>query len=99
MRSIEPFVIGAQAELDGYYAQMREFSSVEVTEILMALAAFSARASEIRSVLVRNENRRAQTFRTKEIEPFLEEVDRQFKTWSRLISVRQQEWDISKGAM
>lgn len=91
--------MASQAELDGYYALMREFSGADMTEILMGLAAFSARASEIRTVLVREENRRAQSFRTKELDPFLEEVDRQFKVWSRLQAVRDMEFRASGGGI
>lgn len=86
-----------QQEFDSYYVAMRQFSDLDVTEIFMAIAAFSARACEIRSNLGRNESRRAAAFRTREIDPFLEACEFQFKVWSRLQSVRQMEVDLSRG--
>lgn len=70
---------------------------MDVGEILRALAAMSGRASEVRCHLMRTESRRGQGFRTRELDPFIEELDRQFKIWSRYHAVLQQEWDMSKG--
>src|SRR4051812_39893942 len=78
-------------ELDGYYGEMKDFAGCEPDEIFMKLAGWSARASEIRSQLVRQEGRRAQALRTREVEPFLDEIDRQFRLHSRVQAVR--EWD------
>lgn len=84
-------------EFDSYYQQMHLFREMEIDEILMALSAFSARASEIRSQLVRVDTRLHTAFRTKEVDPFLEEVDRQFKLWSRVQSVRDMDFRLSGG--
>lgn len=78
-------------ELDAYYGVMREFAQMDVTDVLMALSSFSARAAEMRSYLVRRDDRRANALRTKEIDPFLEEVERQFRIHSRLQAVRELE--------
>lgn len=91
------FIADVQVELDGYYVEMKQFLSMEPTEIYMKLAAWSARASEIRSRLVRQESRKAQAFRTREVDPFIDECDRQFKIYSRIQSCRQQEWDMQRG--
>ena len=85
-------------ELDGYYTQMREFNGWLSYEVLQALSAMSARASELRGHLMRNDSRRATGFRTKELDPFLDAVEFQFKVHSRLIAVQQAEWEMSKGA-
>lgn len=82
-------------ELDEYYSVFRAFPTMSHDEILVRLASYSARASEIRSTLVRNENRAYTAFRTKEIDPFLTECDRQFKIWSRILSVRSFEFELS----
>lgn len=84
-------------EFDSYYQQMHLFREMEIDEILMALSAFSARASEIRSHLVRVDNRLNTAFRTKEVDPFLTEVDRQFRTWSRIQAVREMDFRLSGG--
>lgn len=79
-------------ELDGYYQEMQEFS--DPGTIFLKLAAWTARAYEVRSRLIRSENRRVQTFRTRELDPFLECVDRQFKIYSRMVSLQKQEFDM-----
>jgi hypothetical protein len=84
-------------EIDGYYDIMVEFKEMDSGEILEALSAFTARASQIRANLIRQDNRTIQAFRTKQLDPFIEECERQFKVWSRFISVRQFEWESSRG--
>jgi hypothetical protein len=61
-------------------------------EIFVRLAGMSARLSEIRFQVVRSDQRVLQAFRTREIDPFLEEVDRQFKIFSRIQTVK--EWEL-----
>ena len=77
-----------QEELLGYYAIMREFDAMEPDHVFGALSAMSARMSEIRTLLVRRESRRASHFRTQEVDKFLEECDRQFKYHSRIQATR-----------
>lgn len=85
-------------ELDDFYAQMREFQNLEIDEIFMTLAGMSARASEIRGLLQRMQTKVATNMKCQEIDPFLSEVDRQFKDWSRAHQYRVDEWRISGGA-
>lgn len=87
-----------RSELDNYYETMRKFEGMEITDVFMSLAAFSARASEIRSLLVRDQGRSANGFRTQEIDPFLTEVDRQFKLWSRIQAVTEMELRLAGGS-
>lgn len=87
-----------QEEFDGYWAGMRQFELMDPTEIFLRLSGFSARASELRALIGRTENRRWNAFRTKEIEPFLEEVDRQFKFHSRVAAMREFEFRLSGGS-
>lgn len=86
-----------RAELDGFYVQMRTFGAADPAEVFLTLAAMTARVSEVRSHIVRNESRRSQAFRTREVDPFLDECDRQFKYHSRAQSVRQMEADLTRG--
>lgn len=85
---------GWRAELDEFYGIMNNFGDDE-DGIFRSLSAMSARASQIRSQVVRKENRALQVFRTQEIDPFLKECDRQFKIWSREHSVSQFEWETT----
>jgi len=95
--SVDSAVAAWRREIDNFYVAMKQFPSNDGETILMSLSAFSARANEIRLALVRTETRQYTAFRTKEIDPFIEEVDRQFKVWSRFQSVRQMEWEVSRG--
>ena len=84
-------------ELDAYYETMRKFEGMDISHVFMSLAAMSARASEIRSLLVRDQGRSANGFRTQEIDPFLSETDRQFKVWSRVQAVTELELRLAGG--
>jgi hypothetical protein len=78
-----------QQEILEYYSVIRDFHQMEPDQVFSSLSALSARASEMRTMLVRNETRRAAAFRTREIDPFLEECDRQFKLHSRIQAIRE----------
>ena len=85
-------------ELDMFFITMSKFDEAESAEIFQNLAAFTARASYLRSQIMRiPENRMMTAFRTKELDPFIEECDRQFKIWSRAFSVQSQEWEMTRG--
>ena len=86
---------GWRRELDKFYEIMSEFAQNEET-IFQDLSAMSARASEIRTNVVRAENKALQVFRTQEIDPFLKECDRQFKLWSRVLSYSQYELELTR---
>lgn len=84
-------------ELDEYYSEMLRFRDMEPDEIFMRLSAYSARASYIRSDIMRAQNRTLTAFRTGEIDPFLTECDRQFKVWSRVFAVTSLDWNLARG--
>ena len=85
------WITSFQGELDQYYAEMQDLCVMDPVEVFMKLSAFSARVSEMRSQLVRVDSRRSSSFRTKEVEPFLDECDRQFKIHSRIQAFREME--------
>lgn len=87
-----------RAELDDFYNTMASFGIDDSTEIFQNLAGFTARASFIRAKIMRMpENRALTNFRTKELDPFIDECDRQFKLWSRAFSVQSNEWEQTRG--
>jgi CRISPR/Cas system-associated endonuclease Cas3-HD len=96
-QSMADDVSGWRKELDSNYLRMADFGSLDSREIFVMLAAFTSRASYLRSRIYRTENRVLNAFRTRELDPFIEECDRQFKIWSRVVSVDQSEWDKVKG--
>lgn len=84
-------------EMDNFYKEMRNFHSEDPAVIFREIAAMTARFSHIRSQIVRAESKVWQNFRTKEVDPFIEECDRQFKIWSRAFSVQTLDWEMTKG--
>jgi hypothetical protein len=83
-------------ELLGYLNTMAKFhEEQDYVSILGDLSAMSARASGMRQRIVRSNNDESKRFRLDEIDPFLKEVDRQFKDYSRSIAVVSQEWNNS----
>ena len=87
-------------ELDSFYQEMATFYRMDAASILQRLAAYSARMSYVRTLIMRQKEIRDLTnFRIKELDPFLEETDRQFRIWSRVISVQQDEWKQAAGTI
>lgn len=84
-------------ELIGYLKEMFTFHEMEDSrDVLKLLSAYSARASLMRNLAVRSSINEIIRFRIDEIDPFLTEVERQFKIYSRLISANQFEFDLTK---
>ena len=84
-------------EIHGYWMEIQQFESREDIEfILRRLSAFAARAGYMHSVTVRSSNKNVSDFRTKEVDKFLAAVEFQFKIWSRVASVGQTEWEMTR---
>lgn len=94
--TLDDEVTSYRKEIVGYLEEMVTFRQKDTVEILQLLGAYSARASYMRNRVVRSGSKRAETFRVKELDPFLNEVDRQFKVWSRVASVMTAEWEMSQ---
>lgn len=88
---------GFQREVDEWYATMKTFAGMDPPEVLLNLSSWHARALEMRSNIMRSGSNRANGFRTKELDPFLEGCEFQFRVHSRLLTIRQHEWDLAKG--
>lgn len=86
-----------RSELDQYYQAMQKFSTLEPDQILMALSAYSARMGEIRLQLVRRDTRKSTALRCKEVDPFLEACEFQFKIWSRIVTTKTMELEMTRG--
>jgi len=87
---------GWLAEIDGYFSIMEKFGEAEPDQIFSYLSSWTARASHMRSMINRSESKIAQGFRTKQIDPFINECDRQFKLWSRVFSVQSLDWNMQR---
>jgi hypothetical protein len=84
-------------ELDGYYETIVQFPEMEPDQVLLAVSGISARLVYIRAQLLRSGAMKAQKLRTSEIEPLIEHLERQFRVHSRLISMRQLDFQLSGG--
>lgn len=87
----------AREEIETYFVTISQFPHMDMAEVLLNIAAMSARAAELRQRFVRDASQRSQAFRTRELDPFLDALDLQFRIYSRVASVRQFEWDMAKG--
>lgn len=98
--SRRPQMSGIEAlreEMDGYLEEMGGFHYMTPDEVFRLLSAWTARATELRIQLNRSDNQRANSFRTKEIEPFLEECERQFKFHSRIQATHEMDLKMVRG--
>lgn len=68
----------------------------DVENILRKLSAWSARSAEWHQITVRSSHKQVMDFRTKEVDYFHDEVDRQYKMWSRIHSVVSAEWENTR---
>lgn len=93
----QAFVDSTRSELDGYFVGLKQLSRMPGEEVFVWLSGVSARLCELRIYLWRSESRRLAALRSREVDPLIEEIDRQFKFHSRLVAERQLEWDHSKG--
>lgn len=86
-------------ELDGYYKAVKTFSEQEPDVVLQQIAGYSARLCELRALLQRNGSIKANQFRTREVDPLMEQLDFQFKIASRLLSAREFDFRLSGGGV
>lgn len=90
---------GYIAELDVYYEALKAFAEQEPDMVLQQVAAFSGRLCEIRARLQRIGSTRANQFRTREVDPLMEQLDFQFRIASRQMSFREFEFKASGGGV
>lgn len=99
VRGEHGLVLRYQAELSEFYAKVADFHRQDSAAVLRTISGIAGRCTEIRADLHRSGSARANKFRTSEVDPLLDALDLQFKIHSRLISVNQLDWDMSKGGM
>lgn len=86
-------------EIDDAFEDMKTFHNREPDEIMRMCGGHSARLSEIRVRIQRIEDwkREWKNIRTREIEPAIEELDRQYTIASRLHSIRELDYKLEAG--
>jgi hypothetical protein len=86
-------------EINEAFGAMKTFRDREPDEVMRLIGGHSARLSELRVRIQRIEDfhRQWRGIRTREIEPTLEELSKQFQVASRLLTVRELDWRIETG--
>jgi len=86
-----------EAELDMIAASIRTFHRVQPDQVMKYCAGYTARLTELRVLLHRVEstNRQYTRLRTQQVDKYVEELDRQWKTASRLVEVMRQDLALS----
>jgi hypothetical protein len=90
------WVIEVRGEIDDYMVTLRKLRSMLPEQVFMELSGITARLAELRLTCVRSESRRLAALRTRELDPLIEECDRQFRFHSRIQAVRTMEWDQTR---
>jgi hypothetical protein len=91
----QAFVAEVRQEIDGYFCRLKQLNSLPPDGVFATLSAITARLGEIRLSLVRSESRRLTALRTREIDPLIDECDRQFRLHSRIQACRTFDWEVS----
>lgn len=86
-------------ELDDMRSRVARFHEDDPSDILVAISAISGRLAEIRSQLYRLNTQRCTALRTREVDPLREELDLQFRVWSRRIALMEWELKMASGAV
>lgn len=87
-----------EKELDLIASVIRTFHRKNPDQVLRECSGYSARLTEMAVLLHRVEgaSRQYTRIRTQQVERFLAELDRQWKTASRLIEVQRQDMELLK---
>lgn len=88
-----------EKELDLIAAVIRTFHAKQADQVLRECSGYSARLTEMAVLLhrVEGQSRQFTRIRTQQVERFLVELDRQWKTASRLIEVQRQDLALMGG--
>lgn len=88
---------GMRSEIDEYLEEMRSFGFLQPDDVFLKLSAWSARAREMQIQSARTDNQRSKAFKSREVEPFIDECKFQFSLFSRFAAMRQLDWDMQRG--
>lgn len=88
-----------EAELDDMRGQVTHFGDMDPADVLAAISGIAGRLAEIRSHLYRDNSQRCSQLRTREVDPLRDDLDLQFKIWSRKIALMEWELRMSGGGI
>lgn len=86
-------------ELDAMRATIMSFRDMDPADVLTEISGISGRLAEMRANLQRNNSQRCTALRTREVDPLREELDLQFRVWSRKIALMEWELRMSGGGI
>lgn len=86
-------------ELDAMRATIMAFKDMDPADVLSEISGISGRLAEMRANLQRNNSQRCTALRTREVDPLREELDLQFRVWSRKIALMEWELRMSGGGI
>jgi hypothetical protein len=86
-------------ELDQMRATIMSFRDMDPSDIHAEISGRSGRLAEMRAILQRNNSQRCTALRTREVDPLREELDLQFRVWSRKIALMEWELKLSGGGI
>lgn len=92
-------VAQVRQEIDDAFDEMKGFVNREPDEVFRLVSGHSSRLAELRGRAQRIEDRAPiwKSIRTREIEPALDELNKQFQIASRLLTVRDLDWRMETG--
>jgi hypothetical protein len=91
------FYAEVEAELDDMRAQVRGFPDQDPSDVLMVISGVAGRLAEIRAWLYRDNSQRCTQIRTREVDPLREDLELQFKLFSRRIALMEWELKLAGG--
>lgn len=86
-------------ELDQMRAAIMQFRDMDPSDVLSEISGISGRLAEMRAMLQRSNSQRCTALRTREVDPLREELDLQFRVWSRKIALMEWELRMSGGGI
>jgi len=92
------FYTQVETELDDMRKQVRTFPDQDPADVLMLISGIAGRLAKIRAWLYRDNSQRCTQLRTREVDPLREDLDLQFKLFSRRVAIMEWELKMSMGA-
>jgi hypothetical protein len=86
-------------ELNQMRATIMSFRDMDPSDVLTEISGISGRLAEMRANLQRSNSQRCTALRTREVDPLREELDLQFRVWSRKIALMEWELRMSGGGI
>lgn len=86
-------------EIDAVIKVVRELDPEMPDQVMATCMALMGRLTEIKLFLARNENveRKLKVIRTQQLEPVMELIEFVYKASSRMVEIRRQEIELSRG--